>query len=65
MLVENLISWKKLCRSGAFRLASPLYVDGLVYVEDMSGGLMAVEVKAQKSAYRCWLDWYARYDRYL
>ncbi len=52
-------------RGISFWVASPLYVDGLVYVEDMSGGLMAVDVKAQKSAYRRWLDWYARYDRYL
>ena len=52
-------------RGISFWVASPLYVDGIVYVEDMSGGLMAVDVKQQKSVYRRWLDWYARYDRYL
>jgi outer membrane protein assembly factor BamB len=52
-------------RGISFWVASPLFVDGLVYTEDMSGGLMAVDVAAQKSAYRRWLDWYARYDRYL
>ena len=52
-------------RGISFWVASPLYVDGLVYAEDMSGGLMAVDVEARKSVYRRWLDWYARYDRYL
>ena len=40
-------------------------MDGIVYTEDMSGGLMAVDVKQQHSVYRKWLDWYARYDRFL
>ena len=52
-------------RGISFWVASPLYVDGIVYAEDMSGGLMAVDVKQQKSVYRRWLDWYARFDRYL
>ncbi len=52
-------------RGISFWVASPLYVDGIVYVIDMSGGLMAVDVSAQKSDYRRWLDWYARYDRFL
>ncbi len=52
-------------RGISFWVASPLYVDGLVYVEDMSGGLMAVDAQAGRSVYRRWLDWYARYDRFL
>ncbi len=52
-------------RGISYWVASPLYLDGIVYVEDMSGGLMAVDVKQQKSVYRRWLDWYARYDRFL
>ena len=52
-------------RGISFWVASPLYVDGIVYVEDMSGGLMAVNVEQRHSVYRRWLDWFARYDRYL
>ena len=46
-------------------VASPLYVNGIVYNMDMTGGLAAVDVKSHKPLYRLWLDWYARYDRYL
>ena len=52
-------------RGISYWVASPLYVDGLVYALDMSGGLMIVDVKAQKSTYRGWLDWYCRFDRFL
>ena len=52
-------------RGISYWVASPLYLDGIVYVEDMSGGLMAVDVKQKKSMYRRWLDWYCRYDRFL
>ncbi len=52
-------------RGMSFWVASPLCVDELVYAMDMSGGLMAVDIKSQKSVYRRWLDWYARYDRFL
>jgi hypothetical protein len=31
----------------------------------MTGGLMIVDVKAQKSVHRRWLDWYCRFNRYL
>jgi outer membrane protein assembly factor BamB len=52
-------------RGISYWVASPLYLDGLVYAMDMSGGLMVVDAAGQKSAYRRWLDWYCRYDRYL
>ncbi|HEY3319164.1 MAG TPA: PQQ-binding-like beta-propeller repeat protein [Planctomycetota bacterium] len=52
-------------RGVTFWVASPLYLDGIVYAMDMSGGLMAVDVAARKSVYRRWLDWYCRYDRFL
>jgi hypothetical protein len=52
-------------RGISFWCASPLYVDGLVYAMDMTGGLMIVDVKAQKSVHRRWLDWYCRFNRYL
>ena len=46
------------------RIAADL--DGIVYTEDMSAAdQMAVDVKEQRSVYRRWLDWYARYDRFL
>ena len=52
-------------RGISFWCASPLYVDGLVYALDMTGGLMIVDVKARKSVHRRWLDWYCRFNRYL
>ncbi|MCY3017437.1 MAG: PQQ-binding-like beta-propeller repeat protein [Planctomycetota bacterium] len=52
-------------RGISYWCASPLYINGIVYAMDMSGGLMAVDVTARKSVYRRWLDWYCRYDRYL
>jgi len=52
-------------RGIAYFVASPLYVDGLVYSLDMSGGLSVIDVAAKAGVYHRWLDWYARYDRYL
>jgi outer membrane protein assembly factor BamB len=52
-------------RGISYWVASPLYFDGHVYALDMSGGLMIVDVKAQKTTWRGWLDWYCRFDRYL
>jgi hypothetical protein len=31
----------------------------------MTGGMIAIDMKAQKSLYRRWLDGYNRYNRYL
>ncbi len=52
-------------RGPIFAIASPLYVDGIVYAVEMSGGLTAVDPAARKSLYRQWLDGYNRYNRYL
>ena len=46
-------------------VASPLFVDGIVYSLDMSGGLSAVDAAGKTGLYHRWLDWYDRYDRYL
>ncbi len=48
-----------------FAIASPLYVDGIVYSIEMSGGLTANDIVNKKSLYRQWLDGYNRYNRYL
>jgi outer membrane protein assembly factor BamB len=53
-------------QSGAnFTVASPLYVDGVVYSVEMGGGLAAVDTVAKKALYRQYLDGYNRYNRYL
>jgi outer membrane protein assembly factor BamB len=52
-------------RGPIFAIASPLYVDGIVYAIEMSGGLTAVDTAARKPLYRQWLDGYNRYNRYL
>jgi outer membrane protein assembly factor BamB len=52
-------------RGPIFAIASPLYVDGIVYAIEMSGGLTAVDPSGRKSLYRQWLDGYNRYNRYL
>jgi outer membrane protein assembly factor BamB len=52
-------------RGPIFAIASPLYVDGIVYAIEMSGGLTAVDTVGRKSLYRQWLDGYNRYNRYL
>ncbi len=48
-----------------FMVASPLYVDGVVYSVEMGGGLAAVDTIAGKSLYRRFLDGYNRYNRFL
>ena len=48
-----------------FAIASPLYVDGIVYAIEMSGGLTAVDPVGKQSLYRRWLDGYNRYNRFL
>jgi hypothetical protein len=52
-------------RGPIFAIASPLYVDGIVYAIEMSGGLTAVDIMGRNSLYRRWLDGYNRYNRYL
>jgi outer membrane protein assembly factor BamB len=52
-------------RGPIFAIASPLYVDGIVYAIEMSGGLTANDTVGKKSLYRQWLDGYNRYNRYL
>ncbi len=48
-----------------FTVASPLYVDGIVYSVEMGGGLAAVDTVARKALYRLYLDGYNRYNRYV
>ncbi|MFI5381459.1 MAG: PQQ-binding-like beta-propeller repeat protein [Tepidisphaerales bacterium] len=48
-----------------FMVASPLYVDGVVYSIEMGGGLAAVDTVAKKALYRQFLDGYNRFNRYL
>jgi outer membrane protein assembly factor BamB len=48
-----------------FMVASPLYVDGVVYSVEMGGGLAAVDTVAGKALYRRYLDGYNRYHRFL
>ena len=48
-----------------FTVASPLYVDGVVYSIEMGGGLAAVDTVAKKALYRQYLDGYNRYNRYV
>jgi outer membrane protein assembly factor BamB len=48
-----------------FMVASPLYVDGVVYSVEMGGGLAAVDTAARKACYRQYLDGYNRYNRYV
>jgi outer membrane protein assembly factor BamB len=48
-----------------FMVASPLYVDGIVYSVEMGGGLAAVDTAAGKALYRRYLDGYNRYHRFL
>jgi outer membrane protein assembly factor BamB len=48
-----------------FMVASPLFVDGVVYSVEMGGGLAAVDTVAKKALYRQYLDGYNRYHRYL
>jgi outer membrane protein assembly factor BamB len=48
-----------------FMVASPLYVNGVVYSIEMGGGLAAVDTVAQKALFRQYLDGYNRYNRFL
>jgi hypothetical protein len=48
-----------------FMVASPLYVDGVVYSVEMGGGLAAIDTVAGKALYRRYLDGYNRYHRFL
>jgi len=48
-----------------FMVASPLYVDGVVYSIEMGGGLAAVDTAARKALCRQYLDGYNRYNRFL
>jgi len=48
-----------------FMVASPLFVDGVVYSVEMGGGLAAVDTTAKKAFYRQYLDGYNRYNRYV
>ena len=48
-----------------FTVASPLYVDGVVYTVEMGGGLAAVDTVGRKAHYRLYLDGYNRYNRYV
>jgi outer membrane protein assembly factor BamB len=52
-------------RGGNFVIASPLVLDNVLYGIDMTGGLIAVDMQAQKSLYRRWLDGYNRFNRFL
>lgn len=48
-----------------FTVASPLYVDGIVYTIEMGGGLAAVDTVDRKANYRLFLDGYNRFNRYM
>lgn len=48
-----------------FMVASPLYVDGIVYSVEMGGGLTAVDTVSRKAHYRRFLDGYNRFHRFL
>ncbi len=48
-----------------YTIASPLFLDGILYGVDMTGGMTAVDVQGRKALYRRWLDGYNRYNRFL
>jgi outer membrane protein assembly factor BamB len=48
-----------------FMVASPLYVDGVIYSLEIGGGLAAVDTTTGKALYRQYLDGYNRYNRFL
>jgi outer membrane protein assembly factor BamB len=48
-----------------FMVASPLYVDGVVYSIEMGGGLTAVDTVSKRALYRKYLDGYNRFNRFL
>jgi len=51
-------------RGANYTVASPLFLDGILYGVDMTGGIFAVDVQGQKGLYRRWLDGYNRYNRF-
>lgn len=52
-------------RGPIFMVASPLYVNGVVYSVEMGGGVTAVDTAAGRCLFRQYLDGYNRYDRFL
>jgi outer membrane protein assembly factor BamB len=52
-------------RGANYTVASPLFLDGILYGVDMTGGITAVDVQGQKGLYRRWLDGYNRFNRFL
>jgi outer membrane protein assembly factor BamB len=52
-------------RGTNYTVASPLFLDGILYGVDMTGGITAVDVQGQRGLYRRWLDGYNRYNRFL
>jgi hypothetical protein len=48
-----------------FQIASPLFVDGLVYQVDGYGHLAVIDTKEKKLAYQRWMDGYNWNNRYL
>ena len=48
-----------------FMVASPLYVNGVVYSVEMGGGVAAVDTVGGRCLFRQYLDGYNRYNRYL
>src|SRR6266705_2918078 len=48
-----------------FMVASPLYVDGVVYSIEMGGGLTAVDTVSKNALYRQYLDGCNRFNRFL
>ena len=52
-------------RGVSYAIASPLFLDGILYSVDMSGGMIAVDLQGQRGLYRRWLDGYNRYNRFV
>jgi outer membrane protein assembly factor BamB len=52
-------------RGTNYTIASPLFLDGILYGVDMTGGITAVDVEGKRGLYRKWLDGYNRYNRFL
>jgi outer membrane protein assembly factor BamB len=52
-------------RGTGYTVASPLFIDGILYGVDMTGGMIAVDVAGKRGLYRRWLDGYNRFNRYV
>ena len=52
-------------RGGDYMIASPLYLNGIVYALEMTGAFTANDVLAQKNVYRLYLEGHNRYNRGL